>query len=51
MFNAIVGAGAASHCGSGSNQMMRIRLRNTGANTWPGVLNLNTDVLFFFTTA
>jgi hypothetical protein len=29
MFNTIVGAGAASRYGSGSDQMMRLRLRNT----------------------
>jgi hypothetical protein len=37
MFNTIVGAravraGAASHYGSGSNQIMWLRLRNTGSN-------------------
>jgi hypothetical protein len=29
MFNTIVGAGAASRYGSGSDQKMRLRLRNT----------------------
>jgi hypothetical protein len=30
MFNTVVGAGAALGYGSGSDQMMRLRLRNTG---------------------
>jgi hypothetical protein len=32
MFNTIVGAGAASRYGTGSDQKMRLRLRNTGFN-------------------
>jgi hypothetical protein len=32
MFITIVGAGAASRYGSGSDQKMRLRLRNTGIN-------------------
>jgi hypothetical protein len=32
MINTIVGAGAASRYGSDSDQMMRLRLRNTAAN-------------------
>jgi hypothetical protein len=38
MFNTIIGAGAvwagaASHYGSGSDQMMQLRLRNTASHT------------------
>jgi hypothetical protein len=32
MFNKIVGAGAASRYGSGSDQKMQLRLRNTDIN-------------------
>jgi hypothetical protein len=43
MFNTIVGAGAASRYGSGSDQKMRLRLRNT-ANTVYWQPNSNTRV-------